>query len=584
MRRKRITFLLSSVLVMFFILTGRLMQIQLFQTESFSSHNINLIENSVEQRTQQLVIDEGRGAIVDRNGEELTHYTKNVLILFPFLKNFKWDIEKVADIIGVPTYTLKSALENAKKPFVFGEKDPVELTEDQMKRINALKIQGVFALSRKYSLKEKLAEQFIGLIGENEKTFEKRYPDKVKGTKQKIGITGIQRTFDEWLIAEQPSKLIYHVDAIGGPLFGVDVKYLAPANPFYPLNVKTTIDGKIQRKMEEVLEEREVKKGGALLLDIESGEIVASVSKPDVNLRNPFSDNGSTNYMFTELIPGSVFKTVITAAAIEKEFVDEERIFQCDKDIYGNLSDRPLGNINIKDSFAASCNRTFADLAKEMVEKDKDIIEQYAAKLGLTGDLSWSGDLFHYSDFKQFHADTGRIFKNEEEKKDPNYVSQTAIGQREVRVTPLAVANMIATIARGGEKLSVKAVDSVEYANGTEMFSFKKQKLEGEKISPYTAMKLQQYLHEVVHGEVGTAKALQAAALQVAGKTGTAETGKYKDENKKKQLLNKWFAGYFPFDNPKYALVVVNMDVLEYEGGVYPMFLDIVNAIASLEE
>ncbi len=62
----------------------------------------------------------------------------------------------------------------------------------------------------------------------------------------------------------QKSKrnLIYHVDARGGPLFGVDVKYLAPANPFYPLNVKTTIDTRMQEALEEVADTYDIKKGG----------------------------------------------------------------------------------------------------------------------------------------------------------------------------------------------------------------------------------------------------------------------------------------------------------------------------------
>jgi len=59
----------------------------------------------------------------------------------------------------------------------------------------------------------------------------------------------------------------------------------------------------------------------------------------------------------------------------------------------------------------------------------------------------------------------------------------------------------------------------------------------------------------------------------VAGKSGTAETNRYVGE---KQLLNKWFVGYFPFDTPKYALAVVNLDVFADEGSVLPIFGDMV--------
>jgi cell division protein FtsI/penicillin-binding protein 2 len=63
---------------------------------------------------------------------------------------------------------------------------------------------------------------------------------------------------------------------------------------------------------------------------------------------------------------------------------------------------------------------------------------------------------------------------------------------------------------------------------------------------------------------------------EVAGKSGTAETARMKDG---KQLHNKWFAGYFPYDNPQYALVVVHLDVYPDEGGVNPLFADIVSML-----
>ncbi len=586
MVRKRIYFASSIILIGLILLVVRLVQIQLLETESFSSRNINLIERSVEQRTQQLIIDEGRGEFLDRNGTPLTYTEKNVLILFPFLEKMDWPIEKVANIIHIPKEIIQTKIQQANGPFIFGSKEPFSLSEEQMNQINKLEIQGVFSLKRKFPNTEIPAEQLIGITGENEEKFHERYPDKVKGATQKIGITGLQKEFDEWLIAEQEAKLIYHVDARGGPLFGVDVKYLAPANPFYPLNIRTTIDRDIQTKLEEVVDTYNIQKGGALLLDIETSEVLANVSRPNVNNANPFSDHGTTNYMFKPLIPGSVFKTVVTAAAIESG-VDEDRTFSCSENIYGDQAERNLGNLDLKGSVAASCNRTFADLSKEMVPENPNILEEYATKLGLIGDIAWTGDVYHYTDFKQFTLEQQRIFRSEEEKKDLNYVAQTGIGQREVRVTPLGVANMMATIARGGKPYQVSTVSAIEYQNGKEMIDFPKKSIEMEKtIAPYTAMKLQEYLREVVVGEQGTATYLQQAAYKIAGKTGTAETGQYitNSNGTEVQLYNKWFAGYFPFDNPKYALVIVNMDVTEYEGGIYPIFKDAANAVYNLNQ
>lgn len=76
----------------------------------------------------------------------------------------------------------------------------------------------------------------------------------------KIGNTGLQRTFDEFLLSSGESKLVFHVDASGGPMFGVDVKYVEPANPLYPVKVVTTIDKEIQEKAEKLVDERGIKK------------------------------------------------------------------------------------------------------------------------------------------------------------------------------------------------------------------------------------------------------------------------------------------------------------------------------------
>lgn len=89
-------------------------------------------------------------------------------------------------------------------------------------------------------------------------------------------------------------------------------------------------------------------------------------------------------------------------------------------------------------------------------------------------------------------------------------------------------------------------------------------------------MRLQKLLREVVLNPNGTGRWFQNLPYEVAGKSGTAETGKYING---KQLHNKWFAGYFPYKNPKYALVAVNLDVLDTEGGVNLLFAEMVKML-----
>ncbi|PAE38546.1 peptidoglycan D,D-transpeptidase FtsI family protein [Bacillus sp. 7884-1] len=578
MIRRRIKGLLVLCIAGLLILTGRLIQIQLVQTETFSKHNVNLLEESVKQRTQELVIDNGRGNFLDRNGDLLTHKKVSVLVLFPFLKNMEWDMEAVSTISGISENSLKNALEDANKPFAYGEPQPLELTPSQMEKINKLEIPGVFAIEKKFERTEILAEQLIGLTGENAEELKKRYSNKDLSEKTLIGVSGLEESFDEFLLPEGKSKLVYHVDGDGAPLFGINVKYVDPANPFYPVNVRTTIDKSLQQKSEELVDQHAINKGGLVLLDIQTNSVLASVSRPAINQSDPYSGSGITNRMLKQEIMGSIFKTVVAAAAIDNNLDGPTRLFDCSKKINGDPELKyNYGMLSFTDSFARSCNRTFGELAKELQKIDKNMLEDYAEKLSLTGKVGWQGEVYHTDNFKQLvDEDKGRVFLTEEAKKDQNYAAMSGIGQHEVRATPLAVVNMMATIARGGKKEMVRTASKIEYKNGTTMVTFDNKALSGDTISPYSAMKLQKLLRDVVVNPNGTGKWFQDLPYEVAGKSGTAETGKYEND---KQLHNKWFAGYFPYQNPKYALVAVNLDVLDTEGGVNLLFADMVKML-----
>ncbi|MCM3215278.1 peptidoglycan D,D-transpeptidase FtsI family protein [Niallia taxi] len=578
MWRNRAIFIGVFFICMLAVLLARLVQIQLIETEHFTKHNINLVEASVKQRSQEMVLDNGRGGFLDRDGESLTQQTKTVLILFPFLKNMEWDSKKIADIIGTTEYTLTKTIAEAKEPVVLGGSKPVELSSEQMTNINSLKIPGVFAVNKKYRVQNDLAEQLLGITGQNEEQLAARYPDKKLSYDTLMGLTGLEKSFDEFLLPDGESKLVYHVDATGGPLFGVNVKYVEPGNPFYPVNIKTTIDKELQENAEQLADKHGIKKGGLVLLDIETNTVAAMVSRPNINSSSPYETEGINNFMLKQQIVGSVFKTVVAAAAIDNKLDNNDAVYNCSQKINGDPD--PVyqhGMLNFTDSFAVSCNNTFATIAKDLQNMDEHMLEDYANKLSLTASVGWQGSIFHSSDFKQIQdEEKGRVFLSEEARKDKNYVALTGIGQNEVRVTPLAVANMMATIARGGEKQAVRVASEIEYKNGSTLLTFDQKKLAGDTIKPYTAERLQKLLREVVENKEGTGRWFQDLPYEVAGKSGTAETGIYKG---KEQLHNKWFAGYFPYDNPKYALVTVNLEVFADEGGVNPLFADMVKMV-----
>ncbi|WP_053367224.1 peptidoglycan D,D-transpeptidase FtsI family protein [Bacillus sp. FJAT-27245] len=583
MTKKRI--LAIGILSFFgiFLLLCRLAQIQLVQPESFSSRHINLLEESVRQRAQIAPLDNGRGNILDRNGSPIGQKTIPVLILFPFLKHMEWEAEKVAQIVGLPVEELLESVKQAKKPFAFGAPSPIQLSPREVTEINALKIPGVFAVERKITDEWQPARQLLGIVGENEHEVRKRYPDNSLSTRTPVGVSGLEKSFDSFLIGEDDSSLVYHVDGRGNPLFGAKVRLKVEQNQFCPANIRTTVDFDIQKKAEQLADGHGIKKGGIALLDIESNSILALVSRPAAKPGNPFGGGGLDNVMLKEQIMGSVFKTAIAAAAIDHGLADSSRLFDCSRKVNGKPDPvHQYGLRNFSESFAISCNNTFATLAKELKAINPGMIEDYASMLSLTGGVGWEGNVFHFSHFRQLDGEeNGRIFLKESERKDDNFVSLTGIGQKEVRATPLAVANMMATIARNGIKQHVRAVSAIEYKNGATMYEFPQTPIPGKTLSTATALTLQQMLRNVVTDSQGTGRWFSSLPYEVAGKSGTAETGKYIGDD---QLHNKWFAGYFPYGKPKYALVVVNLDVKENEGGVNPLFAEMASFLHSRNE
>ncbi|MCG1022277.1 peptidoglycan D,D-transpeptidase FtsI family protein [Sutcliffiella horikoshii] len=582
--RGRINKLGICVILLLSLLIGRLVQVQLISTESFTKDHINLIEASVKQRTQSLVIDEGRGRFIDRNGLPLTHDYFPSVILFPFLNGLDWPKDELGSILGMSTNEIDRLLADAEKPVVLSE----SLTEEKMEKINDLDYPGVVALYRQFKLEDNIAEHVIGMTGEDADTFLKRYPEKVSKENYSphtpIGVSGLEQAFDEIILPEGSTKLLYHVDRYGGPLFGIDVRYMSPSNAYYPLSVKTTLDKNIQQMAEKVLDDYQVKKGGLVVIDIATNEVVAMASRPATNPENPIKGPGAHNLMLEPHFPGSVFKTVVTAAAIEENMVDKEMAYNCDLDIRGNLLDdekKRMGTLNLETSFAQSCNYTFGEIGKQLVAKDRDVLDRYAEMMGLTGTIGWHGDMFGFEDFTQIPSEKENIvWSDDKEKGVPLAVAQTSIGQKDVKVTPLAVANMMATIARGGKSKEVKLVSDILYKNGTSLYTFPEHDRKVDKLSPYTVMQLQHLLREVVAADTGTGWRMRDLPYEVAGKSGTAQTGKVIEGDR--ELLNRWFAGYFPIQSPKYAMVMVELDVLD-ENNVSSVYVEMVQQLYNLE-
>ncbi|MBJ8102371.1 MULTISPECIES: peptidoglycan D,D-transpeptidase FtsI family protein [Bacillus cereus group] len=578
--KRRITVVLICFMSVMFLLLCRLIQIQILDTESFTDQNINLIEKSVTQRTQSLTVDNGRGHFTDRNGKEIGEEKYPVLIIFPFLQIKNDMLEKISHIIGLSRQEIRLQMKSKNKAFILQRGNiPFQLTVEQMEKVNQLDTLGIVAAEVRLKQTGE-ANHLIGDVGENEQEFQKRYGEMKKLSEQTpIGISGLQQSFDEFLLTDGEAKVLYQVDRQGEPIFGKQAKYTSPGNPFYPVTIQTTLHKTLQRQAEKIINENGIKKGGLVLLDIKNSEVLAMVSKPSLQMNDRSAYKATLeNQMLTPHFPGSVFKTVVAAAVIDQNLVRFNRVFNCNTDLYGeNLPQVMMGSLNFKESFARSCNRTFALLGNELIQKDREVLETYIEALGASKTVGWKGSVFHTPEFEQLPEEKNAvIWKSEENKVSRKAIAQTMIGQKDVRVSPLAIANMMATIARDGEKLEVKAVKKIVYKNGTDFFTFENHKLTGKQLSYETVKKLQELLRGVVTTEKGTGTVFRSLPLNVAGKSGTAQTGKG-------EKVNRWFAGYFPYENPRYALVVVDIETDSNKNVVTPVFTEMVEVIHRLE-
>lgn len=561
MKARRAKFIGFLLVIAFGILIYRMASIQLFSTEQFGPKNVNLLEESVDQRAQKMLLHNGRGQFIDRNHVPLTQQKVQDLVFFPFIKSMSYPMNELASILNENPIRIQNWIREAEEPFYLTDKREKELTEEEFEKLKSLSMPGVIPVERAINEDPQHAKHFLGVVRENPESF-----------REKIGVMGLENSFDPFLQSTEEEKLLYHVDAVGSPIFGLNVRYVGQQAPYYPVKLKTTIDIRLQKEAEELVDQYGIEKGGLVLLDTKTRNILAMVSKPDIDPSDPIS----TNHMLTAYTPGSIFKTVIAAASIADPNVNTHRLFNCDQSINeGEVPDRELGMLSFEDSFAQSCNKAFAELGNELMKHDQDVIENYAKKLGLTEKVGWRGDVFHFTDFKQFPGENeGAIWKNESDKKVPLAISQTAIGQLNVQLTPFSIANMMATIAEKGVKKEVRGVTRVLYNNKATMTAFEEHINQEDVLSSYNTLRLQELLYKVVQDPNGTGKALQG--LEIAGKSGTAEINDEIDPH-------RWFAGYFPYESPRYAMVVVNLNSPTSKP-TYEVFKNMVNEIYEYEE
>lgn len=321
-----------------------------------------------------------------------------------------------------------------------------------------------------------------------------------------------------------------------------------------PQSVRLTLDDELQRVAYEALGDRA---GAAVALDPQTGAVLAMTSKPSfdptalggadaaavweellADPKRPLSDRASR-----ELFPpGSTFKTVVAAAAIDSGLAGPETLFDDPQEFQLPESSATVSNfggslcgdgtqVTLTRAFVRSCNTVFANLA---IQVGADEVGFMAESLGFNEELE-----FHWPvAVSQFLTD--------ELADDPAALGQSGLGERDVRATPLQMAMVAAAIANDGILMQPYLVDEMLDAEGNTLETTEPSQIR-RAMAPATATIVSQLMERVVTEGTGTAATVPG--VRVAGKTGTAQAGD--------GASYPWFIGFAPIDDPQIAVAVM---------------------------
>ena len=306
----------------------------------------------------------------------------------------------------------------------------------------------------------------------------------------------------------------------------------------------TTIDSRAQEAAYEALSGS---RGAAVVLDAQTGAILAMVSTPayDPNfvesdwqhLRDR-EDSPLLNRAVQGLYPpGSTIKPLVAAAALGENVTDEKEVFDCsgrlelaDGSSIGEYQGEVHGQIDLKEALAESCNVTFGALGLRLGgRKLGKYFENFGFQQEIGGEILMAGS--HLPEFDSLGQGD---------------LAQTAIGQSSLLVTPMHMALMASAFANDGNIMKPYLVQKVVSSKGIVMENTRPEKW-CSALEPSLAAIIDNYMEQVVQGGTGTAAAVRG--IRVTGKTGTAENASGED--------HAWFIGSAQLPSRKIAFAII---------------------------
>lgn len=432
------------------------------------------------------------------------------------------------------------------------------------------------------------APHAVGYVSQiQEAEYEDRLAQGYQGD-EFIGRIGIEAAFEDELRGV-PGGTLYLVDANGQVL-----QAMAARDPGLPYAVYTTLDRDLQEIAQRSIEGFQ---GAVVVLERDTGAVLAMASSPafDPNLfdfQNPNGSNGGfqmLNSAYQPYInratqglyaPGSVFKVVTMAAALETEYYSPDTAYNCGLEFtelpgwtgYDWRREKELpaaGELTLIGGLEKSCNPWFYHIGLDLYIKNlPGAIPDMAMAFGLGATTGI-----------EIGEDAGQVPspENSAETLGEEWTAwhpvQLAIGQSVLLVTPLQVARYAAAIGNGGTLYRPQLVLAIENAEGDVLHEFVPDPAAQLPVSPENIAAIQEAMANVVQKSGATAyRKFLGLNLNVAGKTGTAST---------EGEPHAWFIGYTyegREDKPDIAIAVILENQGEGSDWAAPIFRRIVEA------
>lgn len=544
---------------LFAILFGRLYQLQLL-------YHTELGKKSEENSIRSIVSDPIRGYIYDRNGTLVVDVGPSFSVTLTPAELDTSTIPVICSLLDIDRVDLLSMIEKGKSfsPFV-----PTRIKRDiDFESLSALEEAAYRIPGIRFNLESKRmypssarASHILGYCREITDAQLER-ADEFYRQGDLIGSAGVEASYEELLRGQKGYEFLA-VNARGQTL-GPFEDGQNDIKPREGLDLVLSLDIGLQALAESLMTNH---RGALVAMDPNDGGILAMVSKPDFDpslfsgLMQPRAwrdlNTDTTKPLFnratmTRYPPGSTFKLVLAAAALQNGIVDTTFRIRC----YGafRFGNRPFkdmhvhGSTNILQAIQRSCNVFFYQLMLKVgLDRWNEAGREFGfgQRTGIDTKEETQGLLPDEAYFDKVYGKGGWT---------QGYLISLAIGQGEVGVSPLQMARYAAAIANRGTLLEPHVVRYIRN-NQTNQLEETERVGTPVKFDSLVFDIMREGMRRVVEVPGGTGRAARIPGIVSAGKTGTAENPHGED--------HAWYVGFAPFDNPKIAIAIV----LENAGG-----------------